>query len=244
MPQTLRCAAIIPVGSYGCVRTAQSYPERANSCTFSWTPCSGSGRNGPVFPVPAPRVFQNARHEFSKDGECSVMSRKIAVGILALALAGCAQSRPSLPTPASPQKPVGMDPVPSISDTINRGTGDPAVVQSTLPDPKNPIWSGDYIPTTGPAARKPPAPQVCAIRSGGKSCSGDRSRTSRTGHDLYGTCLPFKPPGRRCPRTAPSRRAAVCWHGGSSGPADDAPAGPGGSTSTAEPGRPGSQPSA
>ena len=56
-----------------------------------------------------------------------------------------------------------MEPVPSINDTINRGTGDPAIVQATLPDPKNPNWSGEFIPPRGPAGT-PPGPQVA--RSG------------------------------------------------------------------------------
>ena len=77
------------------------------------------------------------------------MRRKIAVGMLGLALAGCAQSRSSMPGTASRPQPIGMDPVPAIADTINRGTGDPAVVKSTLPDPNNPKWSGEYVPVTG-----------------------------------------------------------------------------------------------
>ncbi|MGA8350486.1 MAG: hypothetical protein WB773_22025, partial [Isosphaeraceae bacterium] len=87
------------------------------------------------------------------------MRRKIAVGMLGLALAGCAQSRSSLPVAASRGQPIGMEPVPSINDTINRGTGDPAIVQATLPDPKSPNWSGEFIPPRGPAGT-PPGPQV------------------------------------------------------------------------------------
>ncbi|MGZ3354165.1 MAG: hypothetical protein ACXVBO_04845, partial [Isosphaeraceae bacterium] len=87
------------------------------------------------------------------------MRRKIAVGMLGLALAGCAQSRSSLPVAASRGQPIGMEPVPSINDTINRGTGDPAIVQATLPDPKSPNWSGEFIPPRGPAGT-PLGPQV------------------------------------------------------------------------------------
>src|SRR5208283_2831089 len=55
----------------------------------------------------------------------SIMRRRIALGMLGLAMAGCAQSRSALP----PQnKPVGVDtPIPTLSDTINRGMGDVAV---------------------------------------------------------------------------------------------------------------------
>ncbi len=88
------------------------------------------------------------------------MRRRIAVGMLGLALAGCARSRTSMPAAALRAQPVGMEPVPSITDTINRGTGDPAVVQSTLPDPKSPRWSGAYIPPAGGPAQTPAAPQV------------------------------------------------------------------------------------
>ncbi|HMF38366.1 MAG TPA: hypothetical protein VKF17_17115, partial [Isosphaeraceae bacterium] len=91
------------------------------------------------------------------------MRRKIAVGMLGLALAGCAQSRSSVPGAASRGQPIGMEPVPSINDTINRGTGDPAIVQATLPDPKNPHWSGEFIPPRGPGGT-PPGPQIA--RSG------------------------------------------------------------------------------
>ncbi|MGA7502223.1 MAG: hypothetical protein WBX00_36480, partial [Isosphaeraceae bacterium] len=87
------------------------------------------------------------------------MRRKIAVGMLGLALAGCAQSRSSVPGAASRGQPIGMEPVPSINDTINRGLGDPAIVQATLSDPKNPKWSGEFIPPRGPAGT-PPGPQV------------------------------------------------------------------------------------
>ena len=88
------------------------------------------------------------------------MRRRIAIGMLGLALAGCAQLRSSLPGTASRGQPIGMEPSPSLSDTINRGTGDPAIVQATLPDPKNPNWSGEFIPPTGGSAGTPPGPKV------------------------------------------------------------------------------------
>ena len=113
----------------------------------------------PVFPVPR-RGSSGSRGANSPRMEIvSVMRRKIAVGMLGLALAGCAQSRSSLPVAASRGQPIGMEPVPSINDTINRGTGDPAIVQATLPDPKNPNWSGEFIPPHGPAGT-PAGPQV------------------------------------------------------------------------------------
>ena len=113
----------------------------------------------PVFSVPR-RGSSGSRGANSPRMEIvSVMRRKIAVGMLGLALAGCAQSRSSLPVAASRGQPIGMEPVPSINDTINRGTGDPAIVQATLPDPKNPNWSGEFIPPHGPAGT-PAGPQV------------------------------------------------------------------------------------
>ena len=109
----------------------------------------------PVFPVPR-RGFSGSRGANSPRMEIvSVMRRKIAVGMLGLALAGCAQSRSPVPGAASRGQPIGIEPVPSINDTINRGTGDPAIVQATLPDPKNPKWSGEFIPPRGPAGTPP-----------------------------------------------------------------------------------------
>ena len=113
----------------------------------------------PVFSVPRRRSSGSRGANSPRMEIVSVMRRKIAVGMLGLALAGCAQSRSSLPVAASRGQPIGMEPVPSINDTINRGTGDPAIVQATLPDPKSPNWSGEFIPPRGPAGT-PPGPQV------------------------------------------------------------------------------------
>ena len=133
----------------------------------------------PVFPVPR-RGSSGSRSANSPRMEIvSVMRRKIAVGMLGLALAGCAQSRSSLPVAASRGQPIGMEPVPSINDTINRGTGDPAIVQATLPDPKNPQWSGEFIPPRGPAGT-PPGPQVARSSpvQGSASSTDSASRAS------------------------------------------------------------------
>src|SRR5271166_4859242 len=109
----------------------------------------------------------------------SVMKRSIAVGLIGLALAGCAQSRSSMPGTVARGQPINMDPVPSLKDTINRGTGDPAIVQATLPDPKDPRWSGEFIPPRGPAGT-PPGPQVARSSpvQGSASSSDSASRAS------------------------------------------------------------------
>ena len=76
----------------------------------------------------------------------SIMKRRIAVGMLGLAIAGCAQSRSEIPARS---KPVGVEPLPTLSDTINRGFGDSAVQRAALPDSTNPNWSGQFIPPGG-----------------------------------------------------------------------------------------------
>jgi len=92
------------------------------------------------------------------------MKLKLVAALLGLAIGGCAQSR-SMRLPEGPDsKPIGVDPVPSIHETINRGTN-PAVARSALSDPANPQWSGqsqpEQPPATGPAPRvattEPPA---------------------------------------------------------------------------------------
>jgi len=92
------------------------------------------------------------------------MKLKLVAALLGLAIGGCAQSR-SAKLPEGPgSTPIGMEPVPSIHDTINRGAN-PSVARSTLPDPANPNWSGasrpEQPPTTGLAPRvattEPPA---------------------------------------------------------------------------------------
>lgn len=85
----------------------------------------------------------------------SIMKHYALAGMLGLAVAGCAQSRSAMPG----SKPVGMEPVPSIHDTINRGTGDAAVQKSTLADPEDPRWSGRITARrSGPSS--PPARAV------------------------------------------------------------------------------------
>lgn len=92
------------------------------------------------------------------------MKLKLVAALLGLAIGGCAQSR-SARLPEGPgAQPIGVDPVPSIHETINRGTN-PAVARATLPDPADPKWSGDSQPeqplATGLAPRvattEPPA---------------------------------------------------------------------------------------
>lgn len=107
------------------------------------------------------------------------MKRRMAVGLLGLALVGCAQSKPLLtkadkPAPA----PVAITPVPSIHDTINRGLGGSALAATTLPDPTNPRWAGrvpppgtDPTPPTAIAA-KGPAPVATPLASPSSPVAG------------------------------------------------------------------------
>src|SRR5207248_7753949 len=83
------------------------------------------------------------RSAISMDGDDRIMKRPFIAGVLGLALAGCAQSRSAIPKGASDATgPVGLAPVPSVYDTINRGTGNPALVQTALKDSTDPRWNG------------------------------------------------------------------------------------------------------
>jgi parvulin-like peptidyl-prolyl isomerase len=71
------------------------------------------------------------------------MIRLLAVSMLSLALAGCAQSKGALSRGASyPPSPVAITPVPSIYDTINKGVGGNAVAQTAIKNPDDPQWTG------------------------------------------------------------------------------------------------------
>ncbi|WP_337177869.1 peptidylprolyl isomerase [Paludisphaera sp.] len=72
----------------------------------------------------------------------------LAAALAGLAVGGCAHSKSARP-PEIEGGPVGMEPTPSIYDTINRGTS-PSVAKSTLPDPANPNWSGAPLIATRP----------------------------------------------------------------------------------------------
>ena len=99
----------------------------------------------------------------------SIMRRRIAVGMLSLAVAGCTPSRSSMPGGASRGQPIGMDPVPSLNETINRGTGDLAIQQATLPDAKSPNWSGQFSPPRRGQAGNPPALNQVARSEGAEA---------------------------------------------------------------------------
>jgi len=74
------------------------------------------------------------------------MKRTIVIGVLGLAVAGCSQGRWSSPRGGPRGEPVGLVPVPSLEDTINRGTGPPEVQKATLADPQHPRWAGRIRP--------------------------------------------------------------------------------------------------
>jgi peptidyl-prolyl cis-trans isomerase SurA len=83
------------------------------------------------------------------------MKRQFVAGLIGLTLAGCAQSRSTLTQKkGKADDPVAIQPVPSIYETINRGTGNPAVASSTLPNPSASHWSATAVPSTAgqPAA--------------------------------------------------------------------------------------------
>ena len=84
------------------------------------------------------------------------------------ALEECSDSRsPGVPSRARRAEPAarGHEPVPSIHDTINRGTGDRAIQKSALNDPEDPRWSGKLV-ARGPRAGGPSAPRPQPARPG------------------------------------------------------------------------------
>ena len=85
-----------------------------------------------------------------------IMKRVLVVSFFGLAAAGCAQSRSALTKPDSPppRAPVAVTPVHSLSQTINRGMGNPAVVRSAIKDPDSPKWSGRAQVTAEWAVRR------------------------------------------------------------------------------------------
>jgi len=77
------------------------------------------------------------------------MKRLWVVSMLSLALAGCAQSRSAISKQdAKPPDPVGLTPVPSVYDTINRGMGGPSIARSAIKNPNEPMWAGRDQATT------------------------------------------------------------------------------------------------
>src|SRR5271157_5005710 len=114
-------------------------------------------------PGSAPRFLRIARREFSKDGECFSHETKNrsrnawprAGGMRSVALVG---ARCSLAWAADRHGAVAFDQ--RHDQSGHRRSGDRA---SDTADPKNPNWSGEFIPPRGPA-RTPPGPQVA--RSG------------------------------------------------------------------------------
>jgi peptidyl-prolyl cis-trans isomerase SurA len=86
-----------------------------------------------------------------------MIKRQFIAGVMGLALAGCAHSRSEVtkgPDGTNPVGPVGLKPVPSLSDTINQGTGNAAMAQSALGDPSDPRWKG-VAPSPSPSGSSP-----------------------------------------------------------------------------------------
>ncbi|MDR3620853.1 MAG: peptidylprolyl isomerase [Paludisphaera borealis] len=81
----------------------------------------------------------------------------IVAAMLGLAMAGCAHTRKAGPPDGPADQPVGMAPIPSLHDTINRGFANPAVARTTLPDPANPNWSARPYPPGSPARGAAPS---------------------------------------------------------------------------------------
>jgi PPIC-type PPIASE domain len=105
-----------------------------------------------------------------------VKKQTIVAAMLGLAMAGCANTRKAAPPGGPGGRPVSMDPIPSLHETINRGVSNPAVAKTTLPDAANPYWSARSVPpdqtprSAAPAVaattRSPGAPSTTAASHG------------------------------------------------------------------------------
>ena len=104
--------------------------------------------------TPRRGAWISTRSAISKDGDDPIMRRKLVAGMLGLAVAGCAHTRSEIPkeTPRNTTGPVGITPIPPLSQTINRGVGDPATTKTALRDPEDARWSGQ---APGPGASRP-----------------------------------------------------------------------------------------
>lgn len=111
----------------------------------------------------------------------------LAAALAGLVIGGCSHSRSARP-PGVEGEPVGIEPTPSIYDTINRGMS-PGVAKSTLPDPANPNWSGAPL-----IARRPEtglAPKVAAAETSARPATAApapaRTRWSEPPRELHAT---------------------------------------------------------
>jgi len=93
-----------------------------------------------------------------------VKKQTIVAAMLGLAIAGCANTRKVGPPEGPANRPVGMTPIPSLHETINRGVDSPAVAKMTLPDPSNPNWSARPYPPGSPP--RGGAPNVATTTAG------------------------------------------------------------------------------
>src|SRR5262245_10513259 len=130
------------------------------------------------------------------------MKRQIVAGVMGLALAGCAHSRmdgPKSAGAANPVGPVGMSPVPSLHDTINRGTGNPALAQSALGAPRDPRWSGNAPSPDAPRSEAP----------GGAASSPAAQPPQTAAIDPTATVTPVPIPAAQPPQAAATDGGAI-----------------------------------
>lgn len=109
------------------------------------------------------------------------MRKSFIAGVMGLALAGCAHSRSELartPDGKKPDGPVGLTPIPSIHDSINRGTGGAALAQAALGDPNDPRWAGI---APNPGANPPGPPGANPSGPPGTSTPSQATQMAATG---------------------------------------------------------------
>ena len=128
----------------------------------------------------------------------------LAAAAVVLAIGGCAHSRSAMP-PGARSEPVGIEPTPSIYDTINRGTS-PAMAKATLPDPDNPNWSGAPAPPGRPEAGPAPKRAVAAAAAPSRAPLAEPPRESPA--VAYSTTAAADPAPTRTSQAAPAVAAA------------------------------------
>ena len=140
-----------------------------------------------------------------------IMRRVFVVSLLSLAAAGCAQSRSTLAKQdPSAAEPVSIKPVPSLTETVNRGMGNQAVVRSALKDPDDPRWSG-RAPAASTASRagtvmaSPGQPQPNAAQTAG----GAPAAGPQNGQVAQGQLATYGPGGAQTAATPVTAASAA-----------------------------------
>ena len=185
--------------------------SRAGAGAFSSPRQLRPGRSGRLLDV-SRRGLPGTRQKVSKDGDVFPHEMEIRVrnalasggGLCPIAV-GLARRGPTSQQPP----PVGVGDVPSLSKTINRGLGDPAVQQTALGDPKQSQVGGD-VHATAIVSGSPRSPGTIRAGTDSAAVAGCHSGAGRSGNARHGG------DGVSGPRLAihsPDRTEPAPWRG-------------------------------